>query len=472
MTFSLRLSSLEKRLNPPGSSAAAIEQQPCGICGRQFAKYTCPTCNTPYCSLTCFRSEAHSQCTEPFYRQALEDEIKSGPSRTAEEKRAMLEMLKRFEEQSAEQDEAGGSDEDEEGDEEEGGGLAAKLEGLDLDQADPEELWNALSPEQQAEFTRLLHNPDSEPARALLATASREDIILPWWEATPEDDEEGETSSVGRRYGLPPALVAVPEALVQAQKGRQGPPLVYNLLAIAMMYGYVTRHMGRSPLSHSSGTPAPETDEAQAETAALILQTLPFLADRRSTLVFSSVDSALTDLWSRLPRQDASHALFAVLLRDAAVLLQPHKVAELDQDQAGSNSPSKSIQKPIQQSSGESSSESAPVATKGLAAHPHRTTLLMLSDLHTLLSQNKPAALKLQYYAAHVLSLPTTLLAEVATQAEQASAQQELEEQHATPALRPHLGQGEALRGLSLAGAAGRRGGEEEERGGAVIGGR
>ena len=26
-------------------------------CRRQFAKYTCPTCNIPYCSLTCFRSQ-------------------------------------------------------------------------------------------------------------------------------------------------------------------------------------------------------------------------------------------------------------------------------------------------------------------------------------------------------------------------------------------------------------------------------
>lgn len=26
-------------------------------CRRQFSKYTCPTCNAPYCSLPCFRSE-------------------------------------------------------------------------------------------------------------------------------------------------------------------------------------------------------------------------------------------------------------------------------------------------------------------------------------------------------------------------------------------------------------------------------
>lgn len=30
-------------------------------CRRQFSKYTCPTCNIPYCSLTCFRSEVRSK---------------------------------------------------------------------------------------------------------------------------------------------------------------------------------------------------------------------------------------------------------------------------------------------------------------------------------------------------------------------------------------------------------------------------
>ena len=29
-------------------------------CRRQFAKYTCPTCNVPYCSLTCFGSQVRA----------------------------------------------------------------------------------------------------------------------------------------------------------------------------------------------------------------------------------------------------------------------------------------------------------------------------------------------------------------------------------------------------------------------------
>ncbi|KZP01802.1 hypothetical protein CALVIDRAFT_559595 [Calocera viscosa TUFC12733] len=432
MSFSLRLSSLEKRLNPPGSSAAAIEQQPCGICGRQFAKYTCPTCNTPYCSLTCFRSEAHAQCTEPFYRQALEDEIKSGPSRTAEEKRAMLEMLKRFEEQSAELDEGGDSD----AEEEEGAGdeLANKLAGLDLDTADPEELWDALTPEQQAEFTRLLQDPESESARALLASASaQEDPVLPWWEATLEDEEDGKEG--GGRYAHPPGMMDVPEGLVQLQRARQGPLLVYNVIAIALVYSYATRHMGRSPLSSpspgpSAPNPRPDTAQAESETAELILRTLPFLADRRSTLVFPSVESALTDVWSRLPQQDAGPALFAVLLEDAAALLRPRMVSELEVELPAAPPPQPSLKaKPTTQSAAESSSPPATAASSDARTHPNRMALLMLSDLYALLWSHKPAAMKLQYYAAHVLSLPPRVLEEVCAQAALASQQQQEEEE-------------------------------------------
>nr|1X4S_A Chain A, Zinc finger HIT domain containing protein 2 [Homo sapiens] len=45
---------------------------PCGFCPAgevQPARYTCPRCNAPYCSLRCYRT--HGTCAENFY---------SGPS--------------------------------------------------------------------------------------------------------------------------------------------------------------------------------------------------------------------------------------------------------------------------------------------------------------------------------------------------------------------------------------------------------
>ncbi|KAI0297603.1 hypothetical protein B0F90DRAFT_1634051, partial [Multifurca ochricompacta] len=69
----------------------------CGRCRRQFSRYTCPRCNLLYCSLSCFRAEAHSQCTEPFYHDQLASDIHAEPSSSVAERKAMLDLLKRFE---------------------------------------------------------------------------------------------------------------------------------------------------------------------------------------------------------------------------------------------------------------------------------------------------------------------------------------------------------------------------------------
>jgi len=42
--------------------------------------------------------QAHSQCSEAFYRDQLASDIRTEPSRSAAERKAMLELLKHFEE--------------------------------------------------------------------------------------------------------------------------------------------------------------------------------------------------------------------------------------------------------------------------------------------------------------------------------------------------------------------------------------
>ena len=45
----------------------------CRVCTRNEAKYTCPRCNIPYCSVGCYASHGE-QCTEAFYREHVRDE--------------------------------------------------------------------------------------------------------------------------------------------------------------------------------------------------------------------------------------------------------------------------------------------------------------------------------------------------------------------------------------------------------------
>lgn len=98
-------------------------------CNRQISRYHCPTCNLPYCSLGCYKSPQHEDCSEKFDRQSLLDEIRSAEGKSSEEKKAMLEMLKRFEEENAELEQG---EEDDEARDLERQELEKRLEGVDL----------------------------------------------------------------------------------------------------------------------------------------------------------------------------------------------------------------------------------------------------------------------------------------------------------------------------------------------------
>ncbi|KAA8526104.1 hypothetical protein F0562_007796 [Nyssa sinensis] len=47
----------------------------CRVCQKQFSQYTCPRCNTRYCSLHCYKS--HSlRCTESFMKENVVEELR------------------------------------------------------------------------------------------------------------------------------------------------------------------------------------------------------------------------------------------------------------------------------------------------------------------------------------------------------------------------------------------------------------
>ncbi|KAL9233780.1 hypothetical protein vseg_008732 [Gypsophila vaccaria] len=74
----------------------------CLVCEKQFSQYTCPRCNTRYCSLPCYKS--HSlRCTESFMRENVMDEMKQlRPD--DQSKKKMMDILKRFHAEEEEQD--------------------------------------------------------------------------------------------------------------------------------------------------------------------------------------------------------------------------------------------------------------------------------------------------------------------------------------------------------------------------------
>uniref|UniRef100_F7FG21 Zinc finger, HIT-type containing 2 n=1 Tax=Rattus norvegicus TaxID=10116 RepID=F7FG21_RAT len=135
--------------------AAPVSMEPAGLCGfcpageAVPARYTCPRCNAPYCSLRCYR--AHGACAEDFYRDQVLRELRgrnASPSRLAG-------ALRRLREQREAEDEP----------EETGLRPGTRPGGLSG-------LWERLAPAEKAAFERLLSR--GEAGRLLPPWR-------PWW---------------------------------------------------------------------------------------------------------------------------------------------------------------------------------------------------------------------------------------------------------------------------------------------------
>ncbi|KAJ7135483.1 hypothetical protein C8R43DRAFT_929429, partial [Mycena crocata] len=324
----------------------------CGLCRRQFSKYTCPTCNVPYCSLTCFRSEAHSQCSETFYKKEVEFDIRAEPSKTAHERHRMLELLKRFEEDSAAQGELTGEDEDEVDESD----LSRRLQSVDLESTTSDHLWGLLTSVEREKFLKAMEDPSSDLALQLLASKDLEvEKQEPWWTHSAVSQNLPGPST--KRHGSPPDPILIPSSLISPT--RSGPSLIYNICAVCIAYAYVTRHLSISPLSAAS---EPDLDASRV----LVSQLTPFLTSRTSKTLHHTLESAITDIHSRLPADSATPQLFKLLLRDAATLLRPSLVVDEADIHVG----------------------------------PYARTLRVLGDLHTLFRARAHVAHKITFYAA------------------------------------------------------------------------
>ncbi|KAI0316007.1 hypothetical protein OF83DRAFT_1061091, partial [Amylostereum chailletii] len=329
-------------------------------CRRQFSRYTCPRCNLAYCSIPCFRSEGHAQCSESFYRTQLESDINTTPSKSIEERKQMMDLLKRFEEDNLD-DPFENIDDD---DDNEGEVLEKRLAGLDLDDASYDQLWATLTPAERSRFLNAVRDPSSELAQELLASPSiMEDVRTPWWEVSDapaplSSHISAANSNVPKTKGDKPDIMVIPSSLNSFQP-LPSFPLAYNLVAIFLAYAYITRHFAYSPLSHPSfSSPADARDT--------IRKLVPFLPDKRSKTILETLDAAVTDVWSRFEPGTVTPALFTLLLQDVATLLHPRRVIPIDRSS--------------------SSPESA------LEASLHINAILALSDLHQLfLSQGDPS---------------------------------------------------------------------------------
>ncbi|XP_014285626.1 zinc finger HIT domain-containing protein 2 [Halyomorpha halys] len=124
----------------------------CKFCLMKKAKYVCPKCGTPFCSVNCYKSEDHVDCSEAFYQEWVEGELK-GSKVSVDGKKKMLEILKRISNEDAAFDEELDSD-----DEASLPDLSERLAGIDINDSDV--VWEKLSVTEQAAFKELIKTGD------------------------------------------------------------------------------------------------------------------------------------------------------------------------------------------------------------------------------------------------------------------------------------------------------------------------
>lgn len=72
-------------------------------CNKHTRLYICPRCGIGYCGIECYKSDLHTDCSENFYRQCVEDELKSQENDPFVRQK-MIEILKRVHEADLDND--------------------------------------------------------------------------------------------------------------------------------------------------------------------------------------------------------------------------------------------------------------------------------------------------------------------------------------------------------------------------------
>ncbi|WWC63867.1 uncharacterized protein I303_106472 [Kwoniella dejecticola CBS 10117] len=310
---------------PKPNKSTNTESKICGICRKRESRYTCPRCNILYCSLDCFRDESHAQCSEPFYRSTILSSIATDPKVGMDEKKNMMDMLRRFEDAQAD-----GEDPEEilkqlqelEKEEEEHDELLEKLQGIDLNTIDSNELFHLLPQDHRDAFLAALKNPESEEAKELLEQATRSEQqnpeerpvpnALPWWEddLSGDSDDNDDAEAEGEEQGLRrPDVAPMPREIPQEVLSAISPPegvgnkLVYNAIAICIAYLHTLLSFRLPSLSLDY---LHEADILPQEIKEFIGKSLPFLIDQKSTVRYENIPSAWGSVWDKITLEKSS----------------------------------------------------------------------------------------------------------------------------------------------------------------------
>lgn len=342
-----------------GERAASLRRNRCTVCRLHEARYTCPKCQIPYCSVQCYQKHSNNQdddtgggttvpsCTESFYKdrvsQVLQLEVK-------EKKDGMLQILSRMHQLEQDDnkdpspvDQSFGISVEDRLSQDELVQLLSVLEKCQDDDEKLERLLSSLPSRVQKSVKAILQHAGDEPS-------DLQEWILdpwhPWWRTElvrndqSEDDESNSEDSATdsaeilqqnpakrRTRTLDERILAVPsfDTMRPARKGLQSPPLQYNLIDILYSIVWMLRlyHGPENACDIIAGeafdTLVRASAVLSASDASFCYSSLPeMLADctRRSTAAYSSANNGGSG--------DCSSP-WNVLAWDAALICRTHR---------------------------------------------------------------------------------------------------------------------------------------------------
>ncbi len=208
----------------------------------------------------------------------------------------------------------------------------------------------------------------------------------------------------------------------------------------SIAYAYTIRHFAIPSLSALSAK-----DPERLEVKRSLSQLVPFLVDRKSTIVHTSLSGVVTDLWSRFPPvrppppAPRSHLVtdqnrlrlqghmdakfFSLLLQDTAHLLRPTKLAVV-----ASNDPAPNLEDHRSANTLRVFSDLA-----ALFGEPASSTPAQGAHSTTKGSKTNHVVHKLMFYAAYVVGTPAPMLRVLADEATMRAKTLENESARAAP---------------------------------------
>ncbi|XP_057375591.2 zinc finger HIT domain-containing protein 2-like [Daphnia carinata] len=191
----------------------------CELCKEQKAKYTCPRCGIQYCSVMCYKSFQHTQCSEYFFKECVLKELigSNMESQLGQNQKTNMENLMKKDSMNYAEDLDSDDSEDSYDD-----NFISRMKNVDLNDSDA--VWSLLNEKERTEFQRKLFTGEIVQ---LLPSWN------PWWIQKPNIPTK--ENDVPEPMEIPPIKTTIP--LLSSMMHKKPNGKVVNGLG-NILYGY------------------------------------------------------------------------------------------------------------------------------------------------------------------------------------------------------------------------------------------